>query len=348
MAIRSGGPSTLLCVAVASALATGPSLSTGCGAGHERSADTRVEGDRAGPAAVGPPMASRLIGEPANDRPARPVEVELIDPGREPRRLLRYEAVGGTRQRIDRRMNTVSHLLIGGRPWFSQDGPNLDASLEIEVVAAEPDRLDCELRVERAEDVSWRGFESGRRHERRISRERLKSFVYRFSMDRRGFVRAPIVALSRELDRDEDRDVTGRVVEDTVRSIAMLPAEPVGVGARWRYVEDHRIGLDELNLYGHTATEVEVRSMSGRRIDLATSHGFVLPAQVLLHRAGSVLGMSSGRSSWRGRAGLDLGFPHPLSWARKGDGQFDGDNVELADSFSLRVQVAVSESVTLR
>ena len=78
------------------------------------------------------PVASRLIGQPAPPEPGH--AVELLDPGREPRRLLRYTASRGARQRVHLRGSGGSDVDIGGRRAYSANDVVTDAWFEIEVV----------------------------------------------------------------------------------------------------------------------------------------------------------------------------------------------------------------------
>jgi hypothetical protein len=305
----------------------------------------RAEPASRAPAAPVPRFASRLIGEPAPHEPE--LGVALIDAGREPRRLLRYGAERGARQRVHIQGKGTSDLQVGGRLIYSQADVATDASFEVHVVAADADRIECELRFERALTSDWEKFQPGRATELRRPLDRLADHVYRFSMDRRGFVRLPPLELPPEMDVDSDRNITWGLLEEAVRSIVMLPAEPVGIGARWRSVEEER---GRILMAGRLSTEVELVALRGRRLELQLSYTFIVPPQLLdLNTSpGALSGVSRIQSAVRGRAAVDLGLLQPVELEIRSSVQMDGAWLDRTERLPMRVLAAGSQSLVAR
>jgi len=299
---------------------------------------------RAGTAPV-PRFASRLIGEPAPHQ--EEVTVALLDAGREPRSLLRYAAEGGARQGVHIKGSGTSDVQIGGRRVYSQTETATDAWFDVHVVAADADRIECEIRFERAVTTDWEKFQPGRATDMRRSLDRLAEYPYRFSMDRRGFVSMPPLRFPPELDVDGDRNMAWTIIEDAVRSIVMLPAEPVGIGARWRTVEEDR---GRVNMIGRVSTELELVARRGRRLELQLSRTYIAPPQMLDVEAGAgaVSGLSRMQSSVRGRVVVDLGLLQPVEWVSRTEFQMDGAWLALTERLPMRVVATGFESLAAK
>lgn len=297
------------------------------------------------PAAPAPRFASRLIGEPAPHQPE--LEVALIDAGREPRSLLRYTAERGARQRVHIKGAGTSDLHVGGRLVYSQTEAATEAWFDVHVVAADADRIECEIRFERALTTDWEKFRPGRATEMRRPLERLGDHVYRFSMDRRGFVRLPPLELPPEMDVDGDRNVTWTLLEEAVRSIVMLPAEPVGIGARWRSVEEDR---GRILMAGRLSTEVELVALRGRLLDLEISYTFIVAPQLLDLNTdpGALSGVSRIQSAVRGGAAVDLGLFQPVDLQIRSSFQMDGVWHNRTEKLPMRVVASGSQSLASR
>jgi len=289
------------------------------------------EPDGGAPRAAEPPFASPLIGEPAPPEPD--LVLELVDPGREPRRPLRYGAGPGTRQRLRMKMRGGNEIFIGGRRALSQQDAVTDVWFSTEVEAAHGDRLDCQIRFDRAETIDWERFAPGRAHEYRRAVAGLDGQRYRFTADRRGFVELPPLELAP--DRDSDRDVVRATLESSVRSLVVLPAEPVGVGARWRTIEDDRGRMYFLS--GRVRSEVELVAVRGRRIELSMSRSFDLPSQPVPQDRPLVLGFHGIQLESSGRAVIDLDLLHPVEMEGKVEYQIDGTQMQLTEQTPLRV-----------
>ena len=331
-------------------LATSLAALSGCAEPPREGGATAGGAEGAGPASGAPAapvlrFASRLIGEPAPHEPE--LAVALIDAGREPRSLLRYTAERGARQRVHIQGNGTSDLHVGGRLVYSQTEAATDAWFDVHAVAADADRIECEIRFDRALTTDWEKFRPGRATELRRPLDRLGDHVYRFSMDRRGFVRLPPLELPPEMDVDGDRNITWTLLEEAVRSIVMLPAEPVGVGARWRSVEEDR---GRILMAGRLATEVELVARRGRVLDLQVSYTFLVAPQLLDLDTGpgALAGASRVQSAVRGGAAVDLGLFQPVDLQIRSSFQMDGIWLNRTERLPMRVVATGSQSLTAR
>jgi hypothetical protein len=268
-----------------------------------------AEGDGALDAEVGvdvPRFASRLIGDPAPDRPA--VAVEVLDAGRAPRTLLRYEPRPGSRQRVHSRVTGRSEVEVSGRRAYSQPGIDTEAWFELVIVADRGDHLDCEVRVDRAEMIDWERAAPGNLGQLRRSLDRLRGRTYRFSADRRGQVDAPLLDLP---ELEADRDLARSILVDAMHPEVVLPEVPIGPGARWRVETEER---GQTMLTGRTVTELELIRVRGRRLELALARKLESPPQPLIAKATVLTGLSGVQSTSRGRAVVDLALLHPVEW----------------------------------
>ena len=331
--------------AALSGCAEPPREGGGTAEGDEGAEVARAEPASRAPAAPVPRFASRLIGEPAPHEPE--LGVALIDAGREPRSLLRYTAERGARQRVHIQGNGTSDLHVGGRLVYSQTEAATDAWFDVHVVAADADRIECAIRFERALTTDWEKFRPGRATELRRPLDHLGDHVYRFSMDRRGFVRLPPLELPPEMDVDGDRNITWTLLEEAVRSIVMLPAEPVGIGARWRSVEEER---GRILMAGRLSTEVELVAQRGRRLELQVSYTFLVAPQLLDLNTdpGALSGVSRIQSAVRGGAAVDLGLFQPVDLQIRSRFQMDGVWLNRTERHPMRVVATGSQSLATR
>lgn len=292
---------------------------------------------------VAPPMATPLIGEPA---PVRPVlSVKLIDPGREPRRPLRYTSAPGTRQRVHLEATGNTDVEIGGLRSYSQQDADTDAWYTIEVVAARGDQLECEVAFERAEVIDWTRYVPGRINDLRRPLDLLRNYRYRFTVDRRGIANLPMFELPPELDTDRDRDLVWAITTEAARAEVALPDEPVGVGARWLTDEDDR---GRMIVAGRWTNEIELVAIRGQRLELAIKREYQVPPQLLRLEARTVTGVSTTKSLARGHAVVDLGRLQPIEWRSETEFEFAGLAAELTEQTTIRVKVASSEGMSNR
>jgi len=313
-------------------------VSDGCAADRDAAGEP-VAGDANAAAAAARepprPVASRLIGQPAPPEPGH--AVELLDPGREPRRLLRYKAARGAHQRVHLRGSGGSDVDIGGRRVFSTHDVVAEAWFDIEVADAQADRLDCELRFERVETFDMEHFDPERSRENlRRTLDRLPGHAFQMTMDRRGSVTLPPLVLPPEMDRDTDRDLTWKILADATAAIVSLPAEPVGVGARWRALDEDRGYLP--NMAADHSTDMELVAVDGDRLELSLTSSLRVAPQALSITSAGVAGLTRCQSASKARAVIDLGLVQPVEWRTEMTFETDGMWLELAEELPLRFQ----------
>ncbi len=241
----------------------------------------RAEAPRAGPVAFGP-------ARPAEIAPLRHAplvsHVVLLDPGRAPRRLLRYHPVAGTRQRI-----SVTHRSRAVPLTFASSDVHTRTDLRVERVEDGTIHI-AETPLE--SDVGLPGIGGSSAEEARL----LAAFL-------RGH---PTVAVID--DRGLPRDVKTSI---THAHVTPLPAEPVGVGARWQaHLVRHQQAIvsDAFLLY-------ELAALDGDRLSLRVRLVATAPAQRLRGPTDLVRMSISGR----GELTLDLGRPLALEATTSAD-----------------------------
>jgi hypothetical protein len=287
------------------------------------------------------PRASKLIGQPA---PAEPAQVvELIDAGREPRRRLRYSAGPGTRQRVHLRGSLSSDTQLAGRRATAIPPQGSEAWFIVSVVAAQADRLECEIRFERATTIDLQQYATaGVGQERTL--DRLPGHAFRFSMDRRGFVQRPPLQLPPGLDVDRDRDLVWELLEGSLRAIVALPLEPVGPGARWRTLADDR---GPLYISARVSTDVELVAVRGQRLELKQARAYAVPPEHSFIDI-QLLGFSRSQSEGGGQAVLDLSLVHPIEAQGRTEVRQEGVLLVLSEQIPMRAVSTETLSIGAR
>lgn len=320
-------------------------VAAGCGAScrggqHDGGGEPLAEAERSAVAMAPASAAARLIGEVPPAEP--PGTVQLVEAGREPRRLLRYTSVPGARRRMHFGLLGSTDVDLGGSRSFMEQKTNTEIWYSFEVVGVTGDRLDCEVQFERTDLTDWTQYNPRRHGDLRRSID-VRGYKYRFAIDRQGFAELPAVELPERLDTDRDRDVVWTLANEVARSQIPLPTEPVGVGARWRLDEEDR---GRFFLPGRWITDIELSAVRGERLEISIVRQFIVPAQLLTIDSGGLTGMSRTVSSYRARATIDLGFPQPIELKGTADVRLEGLRVQLAEQVPVRLLVKISDSMS--
>lgn len=240
-----------------------------------------------------------LIGEPVP--PAERIRIELLEPGREPRRALRYRPAAGAEQRGQLHSEQVTEFVAAGRRLYSQKAPSTDSQFDIRVEAISGGRIDCSLGIDSIGTPEWDRLAPGRGEELQRSLSSLEGHRIRFQVDDRGRVAPLDLELPDEVG--DARAIAANLVHGVTGSVVPLPEEPVGPGARWRVVED---APEVVGVAGPTVSEYTLTAASGDRLEIASTMQLPTAPQPLQLTSRQLVGYSGGRSRAATTAVVDL------------------------------------------
>ena len=246
-----------------------------------------------------------LIGDPA---PAEErFSARLLEPGGEPRRLLRYQVSAGDRQRGAFESESTMDVFTASRRLYTQRVPPTRTAFELTVESVDEDGFRCSLSIEEAESVDWERIAPGRGAELRRSLTALRGHEVPLRYDQRG-VPGP---LEFELPDsiEEARGVALSVLRGAATSVISLPAEPVGPGARWE-VSWRVPGM--ASMAGPLLMEYTLVSIRGDRLEIEVTMRLPTVHQPLEIRHNTITGYSGGGTVATGTARVDLRRLIPL------------------------------------
>jgi len=258
--------------------------------------------------------------EPAPVPPARPArqgltEVQLLDAGSSPRRLLRYDVGAGTEEQVALRFVAAERIEIPGMDLPDRVGPVLT--------------FDSEVTVERVDDegdlqFAWiftRCAACDPASEDSEAEELLldvSGFTARGQVSDRGLVHA--------IEFEEPDDPTASMkrlfegLQIVLNEIATpLPQEPVGVGARWAAAHATTyVGMRMVE-----TSEYELLAIEGDRLTLRVNTALTAPEQSVTFpnvpaEIGLTLTSFHGRGTSRLRVDLDHLTPGALTSLMEG------------------------------
>ena len=246
-----------------------------------------------------------LIGDPAP--PEERFSARLVEPGREPRRLLRYQVSAGDRQRGAFESESTMDVFTAARRLYTQRVPSTRTAFELTVEAVDEDGFRGTLSIEEAESVDWERIAPGRGAELRRSLTALRGHKVPLRYDRRG-VPGP---LEFELPDsiEEARGVALNVLRGAATAVISLPAEPVGPGARWE-VSWRVPGM--ASMAGPLLMEYTLVSIQGDRLEIELTMRLPTVHQPLEIRHNTITGYSGGGTVATGTARVDLRRLIPL------------------------------------
>jgi hypothetical protein len=256
---------------------------------------------------------------------------------------LRYTAGPGARQRVHLKTSLAHETHLAGRRVTSIPPQLSEAWFVVSAVAAQADRIECEIRFERAVTVDWEVLAADRVGSARTL-ARLPGHAFRFTVDRRGFVHLPPLRLPPALDVDSDRDLVRDILQRSVRTIVALPDEPIGAGARWRLVEEDH---GQFNMAARVSTDLELVAMRGQRVDLKVARAYSIPPQNTFVDI-QLLGFSRAQSESSGRAVVDLSLLHPIEARSRMALGVEGAVLVLAEEVPMRTVLTEAVSITAR
>jgi hypothetical protein len=177
---------------------------------------------------------ARLIGEPAeNTTDAR---IEVIDPGREPRQLLRYRFVPGQRQEVTQTVELDLALEKDGHSIYSPALPTTTIRAELQVLSSAGEKARVALRILDVSGIELTFRQRPPDFKRALNR--VRGWRGEFEIDTRG--RSPqLSSLAYDAVDDENAGILALNLEGLFEYLVILfPEPPLGVGARWQLTQE--------------------------------------------------------------------------------------------------------------
>jgi hypothetical protein len=251
-------------------------------------------------------VESVLIGEPAPATPA--VQIDLVDAGAEPRRLLRYHPAAGTRQRGTIRSAQTQDVLAAGRRLGTQKFPGTEVDFELVVDSSVGGRLLGLLRLDRIRSDEPHSRLLGEPGDLERAVAGLRVTPIRLELDDRGIADTTALELPENL-RDV-RDLMNALVQGAASAAIPLPAEPVGEGSVWRERSHDPI---RFGVAGTIVTEYRLRRSSGERLEVDIAIQMPTESQTLNMSPQQIFAYSGGGSKAAGTALVALDRMLPVS-----------------------------------
>lgn len=271
--------------------------------------------DRAsGPGSGGPSPTESREKQPASELepPSGPYVqgLRLIDPGEEPRAVLRYTPAIGSKQMITQRHDHGSEAWENGRRVGLDQSPNTVA-----VISVQPIELtEGGVRVRYEREGLWVSEESAEGWEEWAAEFERMAWT---AMEQ---VVSPTYMPSERMFSDPTENDTPRAHEQAVLHLSMLspvilPEEPIGVGAVWELGEP----VEMASVVSRVQRRFRLRSIDGSRIIIEISQlhtGGPGPTATSTHDYAELL---SRRMEVDGEVEMDLTLPGPVSGWIEGD-----------------------------
>jgi hypothetical protein len=183
------------------------------------------------------------------------VTVELLDPGAEPRQVLRLDPDEGCESRARQRQGQSIDIEIDGQ------SQSVDQDIEIDIVYRCQEITEDEISLEiEYEDARIASGEPSSEEVLRDALESMAGAVGKGTYDRRGSVLA-LTAPTPDLPGAAGaaaEEVSEGLQDEASRLSSPLPAEPVGVGARWTVSSEGTLsGLPYQQTSTFTITSIE-------------------------------------------------------------------------------------------
>jgi hypothetical protein len=259
------------------------------------------------PAPQGAPKAApeaTLIPAAAKAAPPAPVEddapmpadapvVRLLDAGAEPRTRLRYRLAGPQTEDMTTTMNTTMATSFGpGMPAAEMATPAVRMLMSVTAAPAGKGELTSSMQVLQSDAVDAPGVLPGLAEKMGTELRKLVGMTVQSRLTTRG----ALIKAETSLPPDAPASARGTAesMEGSLGRSSVLPAEPVGVGARWetetqlhqngmelrqtsrfrvRELAGTRVGLDlEIEVTGG-AQEIKLPSGNGATAQLESLHG---------------------------------------------------------------------------
>lgn len=267
---------------------------------------------------------------PPSARPRRSLaEIELLDTGRTPRQVLRYDVQAGSREPLAMTLSTAEWIDIPSLDRMESFGPivTLDSDLHVERIDEDGDLLfvwtptRCTIRALGDEDAAEVPIE-------------LDGFAIRGQAEVGGVVH--------DVTFDEPDEATAqrRKLFEGFRMVVNelatpLPTEPIGVGARWAVART----TTQMGMRMVETSEFELLEIEGRHLLLGVKTALTAPEQTVELPAtpeGLEFTLISLHGRGTSRIRLDLDQLAPTGLASRIEGAFTmSSNLEIPDASSM-------------
>ena len=300
---HSGAWSTGQALAMALCLAAPASVSlAACGRSDQSGADASV--GRPGQA---PLFDTHLIG--TRERRPLPEEVTVLDPGADPRVALRYQPAVGSRQRLRLRSDRTIDLEVSGHRLFRRDVPPTNTVFDLVIAGREADgSFDARMIIDHTEAINWEGVSPKAGADLKSSYEALRGVVVPIHIGARGQIDLATIRVPDTVTRERSQVLD--LIRSAAAEIALLPDEPVGVGARWRSERELEPGQ---GTGARRISEVTLVSRAHERLELRGDLRVVIEPQPLLIGPDGVMWIESSTSTGMEHVVMDLSRVGALS-----------------------------------
>jgi hypothetical protein len=258
------------------------------------------------PAPPPPPLPAAPLPAADDDAPLPPGSptVRVLDLGAEPRTRLRYRLSGPATEDLTVTMTTgMATSLAGGPPGPEMVMPAVRMVMAVSSAPAGRSELTSTMRVTEADATAGPGVLPGLADRMRAELRKMIGMTLHSRLTTRGAVIKVESTLPPDAPASTQTTLEG--LRDSLGRGAILPAEPVGLGARWETEAD----LRQNGMQIHQISRYRVRELAGPRVTLDLEVETSAGAQdvPVPGTPGGTAQLDSLRGSGMGSFNLDLG-----------------------------------------
>ena len=201
---------------------------------------------------------TQLFGEPAPELDE--IEIELLDPGREPRHALRYRPEPGSEQTVTLEHTTDMDWFANDQRVMTRQAPPARNRFTIRVLeVTEAGDIRCQLEILESQHVDFTKMGSSGGQGVLISLNELVGYTFDTTISALGHARIKDFML-----RD---DVPGEIFFHAMQIVPMLadtltvplPDEAVGAGASWRVTKKSSLnGVNSIGIFTYRLEPIEL------------------------------------------------------------------------------------------
>lgn len=256
------------------------------------------------------PGSSMLAEQPQPTMRISPAKLELLDPGTGDRQPLRLRLRAGDRQQVVLSMKANMQIGFGGSPTPINSSTEVRAASNITINRADANgNVAYTLRYSKVEIIPPPGTPPAAQQAINATASQIQSISLRVSGNSRGQLSDVNVSANRPLEPGLQA-MLSQLSESVRNSNIEFPADPVGVGARWKVtmqMESNGLRIDQQATY-------EITEMSPDRVVFAVTAEQTAPTQKILVpglNPDQAPSLRSYRATGAGRVEMQLNRPVP-------------------------------------
>jgi hypothetical protein len=287
--------------------AQGTSVAPGRNAPPPQAATVTAPEAPPAPPAVAPAAAPEPRAEDDVPLPPNAPVVHVLDLGTSPRKLLRYRLAGSSTEDVNMTLGTTMATSMAGGPQGPEIAtPQMRMIMSMTGAPAGKGEISALARVTDADIIDGPGVLPMLKDQVRTELRKMVGMTIDTHMTTRGAV----IKIDTTLPPDAPASMRNTFdnLQSSFSRSGVLPAEPVGVGARWESETDLQQGGISIHEHGRYLVRELVGSRVGIDVEFELNAG---PQEMKVPSAPTTLHLDGMRGTGSGTMDLDLGSVVP-------------------------------------